>query len=212
MDLMHAQFNNGHLSLDEIKTVLASDFGQAWPTLQKKFVQDEQGLYYQFRLDIQIKKKVSYSKGRTGNLEGGSHMGNGIGVLDLELKRKAFAEKVNAFTQYPEEMRKDFCDYWLESNDSGTKMLYETKKTFEINRRLSRWQKNNIAGFGKSGKSEFPAYWDKELYYKLQSSDIPKFERYKQHLRDIGFEPVKFLEGQHKGVLKGWFKKQEEAA
>src|SRR5688572_2070648 len=37
MDLLTAQFNNGPLSLDEIRTVLGSDFGQHWPTLQKKF-------------------------------------------------------------------------------------------------------------------------------------------------------------------------------
>lgn len=80
MDLLTAQFNNGHLSLDEIKTVLGSDFGQSWPALQKKFVPDENGLYYNKRLEFEILKKKNYSKSREENLgESSPHMGNGKG-------------------------------------------------------------------------------------------------------------------------------------
>lgn len=91
MDLLHAQFNNGHLSLDAIRVVLASDFGQAWPTLQKKFAQDEDGLYYNQRLDFQIKKKGAYNKSRDNNLkgDGDSHMGYGNGLgSDLDSGEK----------------------------------------------------------------------------------------------------------------------------
>lgn len=71
MDLLHAQFNSGHLSLDEIKTVLGSDFGQSWPTLQKKFVKDEStGLYYNSRLIFEAEKRKSYTSSRRQNLNG----------------------------------------------------------------------------------------------------------------------------------------------
>lgn len=79
MDLLHAQFNNGHISLDEIKTVLGSDFS-AWNTLQKKFATDEKGLFYNKRLEKEILKKKSYSKSRKKNLNGSSHMGDGNGI------------------------------------------------------------------------------------------------------------------------------------
>lgn len=80
MHVMGAQFNLGHLSLDTIKTVLGSDFGQHWPTLQKKFILDDKGLFYNKRLDFEIHKRKEYSKGREDNLSGGSsgHMGIGI--------------------------------------------------------------------------------------------------------------------------------------
>lgn len=61
MDILYAQSNSGNLSLDEIKTVLGSDFGQAWPTLQKKFKQDANGLYYNERLLFEKEKRKSFS-------------------------------------------------------------------------------------------------------------------------------------------------------
>lgn len=75
MDLLYAQFNTGHLSLDEIKTVLGSDFGSSWPALQKKFVKDDKGLYYNQRLLFETDKRKSYTKSRRQNLMG-DHMEN----------------------------------------------------------------------------------------------------------------------------------------
>lgn len=68
MDLLHAQFNNGRLSISEIKTVLGVDFGQAWPTLQKKFKQDEAGLFYNKRAEDEKLKREKFVKSRRNNL------------------------------------------------------------------------------------------------------------------------------------------------
>ena len=68
MDLLHAQFNNGNLSIEEIKTVLGSDFGSSWPTLQKKFKQDDKGLFFNERLATESIKRKSYTKSRKDNL------------------------------------------------------------------------------------------------------------------------------------------------
>lgn len=73
MDLLHAQFNNGRLSISEIKTVLGVDFGQAWPTLQKKFKQDEAGLFFNERAEIEKSKREKFVKSRRNNLKS-SHM------------------------------------------------------------------------------------------------------------------------------------------
>ena len=67
MDILVAQFNSGHLSLEEIKTVLGSDFGQAWPTLQKKFKKDGIGLFFNERLELEIIKRKEYSESRRKN-------------------------------------------------------------------------------------------------------------------------------------------------
>lgn len=65
IDLLLAQFNNGRLSIDQIKTVLGSDFGQSWPTIQKKFKYDEEtSLYYNERLEIEQTKRRSFTESR----------------------------------------------------------------------------------------------------------------------------------------------------
>jgi hypothetical protein len=74
MDLLYAQFNNGHLSLEEIKTVLGSDFGSSWPAIQKKFKTDDDGFYYNEKLEEGMKKRREYSESRRQNLKGKSDM------------------------------------------------------------------------------------------------------------------------------------------
>ena len=72
MDLLHAQFNNGFLSLEEIKICLGSDFGQAWPTLQKKFKQSPDGLFFNERLHEEKEKRKKFCNSRGKNREGKS--------------------------------------------------------------------------------------------------------------------------------------------
>lgn len=79
MDLLHAQFNSGHLTLEEIKTVLGSDFGQAWPTLQKKFTADDAGKYFNVRLDEEKEKRAAFTKSRRDNLHKTKHMKQHMG-------------------------------------------------------------------------------------------------------------------------------------
>lgn len=73
MDLLHAQFNNGRLSLEEIKICLGSDFGSSWPTLQKKFKQDEAGLFFNERAEQEKQKRQNFTDSRKNNLKK-SHM------------------------------------------------------------------------------------------------------------------------------------------
>ena len=40
-------------------------------------------------------------------------------------------------------MLRAFINYWSEMNKTKTKMLFELKQTFEINRRLITWSKNS---------------------------------------------------------------------
>ncbi len=62
MDILSAQFNSGPLSLEEIKTVLGSDFGPSWPTIQKKFKQSETGLFFNERMEAEKNKRKKHSE------------------------------------------------------------------------------------------------------------------------------------------------------
>lgn len=69
IDLLSSQFNSGRLSLAEIKTVLGADFGQSWPTLQKKFRKDENDLYYNERMEQEQEKRKRFTESRRRNLD-----------------------------------------------------------------------------------------------------------------------------------------------
>jgi len=70
MDLLHAQFNHGRLSLEEIKSVLGSDFGTAWPSLSKKFAVDETGKYFNVRCEQEKNRRAEYVKSRSNGKAG----------------------------------------------------------------------------------------------------------------------------------------------
>jgi len=67
IDLLHAQFNNGPLSLDEVKAVLGGDFGQSWPTLQRKFSVNPEGLFFNERLELEKTKRKDFTESRRKN-------------------------------------------------------------------------------------------------------------------------------------------------
>jgi len=66
MDLLSAQFHSGPLSLDNVKTVLGSDFQAAWPVISKKFA-EENGLFFNERLEAERQKRIAYSESRSSN-------------------------------------------------------------------------------------------------------------------------------------------------
>src|SRR6218665_2111253 len=64
MDLLCAQFNNGALSLEEVKIILGSDYGHMWNVLSKKFSgRTPDGKFFNERLHCeQLKRKEKSQK------------------------------------------------------------------------------------------------------------------------------------------------------
>ena len=71
-DLLMAQFNNGHLSLVEIKTILGKeDFENMWDgKLRRKFKLDNKGLFYNQKLEDERTKRVEFTESRRKNRQG----------------------------------------------------------------------------------------------------------------------------------------------
>ena len=69
----------------------------------------------------------------------------------LELREEKFKDSVYKFDTYSKDMLTEFIDYWTEPNKSGSKMKFESEKTWSLSRRLKRWSKN---GFGKKTEPE----------------------------------------------------------
>ena len=71
-----------------------------------------------------------------------------------EIREKQFMEKCKALqskNDFDNIMLMNFVDYWTESNESGKLMKFEMQKTFDINRRMSRWKNND---FNKANKKK----------------------------------------------------------
>jgi len=68
---------------------------------------------------------------------------------EIKKRKEAFYDECAKFVdKYPPDMLRKFFDYWTEHNKSGTKMRFESEKTWELSKRLSRWA-NNQNGYGK---------------------------------------------------------------
>lgn len=69
MDLLMVQFNNGHMSLQDIETVLGVDFQTMWESkLKAKFLQDEKGLFFNQKLENEVNKRKNFTDSRKKNL------------------------------------------------------------------------------------------------------------------------------------------------
>ena len=62
---------------------------------------------------------------------------------EQKFTNKVCAEGVKITPMVDPKIINEFCDYWTESNMSGTKMKFEMQKTFDINRRLKKWIQNS---------------------------------------------------------------------
>ena len=76
---------------------------------------------------------------------------------NILIREQKFLDQVSLL-DYDNSIKKSFTDYWTEPNKSNTKMKFEMQSTFDINRRLARWKKNdksenceNFSGNSRSG-------------------------------------------------------------
>ena len=65
--LLLFQFSQGHLPLGRIKRKLNSDFDKLWPILSSKFIEDDNGNYYNERLQEEQIKRMKFCESRRVN-------------------------------------------------------------------------------------------------------------------------------------------------
>lgn len=66
-------------------------------------------------------------------------------------RKKTLAERLEDFrkdvyslsNEWEASLLDEFFNYWSEANPGGTKMRFEMEKTWDLSRRLARWDKNN---------------------------------------------------------------------
>ena len=65
MDLLMLQFNRGHMNTHMIQHTI----GHLWEQVKCKFIQDDEGLWYNVRLDIEKEKRKTFTESRRNNIK-----------------------------------------------------------------------------------------------------------------------------------------------
>ena len=99
MELLMLQFNRGHMTSHMVGQVI----GQVWDKVRIKFRQDEEGLWYNERLDAEKEKRKAFTNSRKNNISGKnqyskkghmtSHMVNGNINVNTSINGKKIDEK-----------------------------------------------------------------------------------------------------------------------
>lgn len=65
-------------------------------------------------------------------------------ITSLEIIKNNFGLEIKKFVDnpYPREMLLDFFEYWVEPNQLKTKLKFQLQKTWDLERRLKTWNKN----------------------------------------------------------------------
>jgi len=143
MELLILQFNRGHMT----SQMIGHTIGQIWEDIKDKFKQDENGLWYNERLDHEKNKRSTYSDSRRNNPKGknqytddqknrghkGGHMTNNIENENENIikgKEKGMGKERDK-TEIP------FSDFWnLYDKKVGDKAKCERKwKNFKAHER-----------------------------------------------------------------------------
>jgi hypothetical protein len=154
MELLMMQFNRGHMTGHMVGQIV----GSIWEKIQNKFKIDENGLYYNERLEEEQQKRKAFTDSRKNNIlginqhtkkeekKGGhmtGHMENENNINIIKKRKEKFIEDLKPFLElYKKEMINSFYSYWSELNKSETKMRFELQKTWELKKRLVTWAKN----------------------------------------------------------------------
>lgn len=85
--------------------------------------------------------------------------------ITLEMRKQAFLGGCKEVTdlepaRLPPEMRKEFVAYWVEPNQTGTKMRFEAEKFFDFGRRMDTWKSNNEKRNGFVPADQEPKAWN----------------------------------------------------
>lgn len=104
---------------------------------------------------IAINRKTSLSDNNIANIAvKGTVTGTGNvtdTVKDIKYREAEFKNSLHPFLKiYGSDLLNEFYLYWTEKKPKGRKMLFEMQKTFDVSRRLQRWDKNNFKGKEKN--------------------------------------------------------------
>lgn len=91
IELLMLQFNRGHMD----SHMIGHCVGQIWQRINSKFKQDENGLWYNERLDIEKSKRKAFSESRRNNIKGKNQHTLGHMTKHMENENENINEVIN---------------------------------------------------------------------------------------------------------------------
>ncbi len=134
------QHQHGHLTMKEIMSILKTKDED----ILSKFIEDERGLFYNERLEIESEKRKKYVKSRQNNLLGASHMDTHMEDVnvnrDKDINTNAKSKKFIKPT--PQEMQEYFesIDYKIDGIGQKCWDSYESKGWMIGKCPMKNWQ------------------------------------------------------------------------
>jgi uncharacterized protein YdaU (DUF1376 family) len=109
IELLMLQFNRGHMD----SHMIAHCIGQLWLRIKSKFIQDENGLWYNERLDIEKTKRKAFSESRRNNIKGKNQHTKAHMTTHMENENEDINEDINRNKNKTEILDAKFEDWWL---------------------------------------------------------------------------------------------------
>lgn len=166
IDLLMSQFNDGPLSLEDVKTVLGIDFESHWQSkLKAKFQVDDEGRFFNKKLADEVYRRKNWTESR--RLNRNSHMKQHMSPHmetgnETETKALIKAEKAVVFNfeeiwdKYPNKDGKKAAEKYFHAS-------VRTQEDFDsINQALANYIKSErvLKGFIKNGSTWFNNWKD----------------------------------------------------
>jgi uncharacterized protein YdaU (DUF1376 family) len=202
MDILMAQFNNGHMSEKQIKIVLGKDDEHLWEeVLKSKFVQDEAGNYYNQKLDNEINKRRKFTQSRKDNLQNAknkdnhmdSHMDKHMeneneNVIVIDIKKGGVGEKID----FIDRIVHSFKEQYENVNNIDYIILNKGKEREAAGKLLSQYKKRHPEADSEQTLTALESYFAacvriKDGWYRDNMSlpiIISKFNAINKILRD----------------------------
>ena len=180
IDLLVAQFNNGPLSLEMVKTVLGQDQA-TWTILSSKFKQDSQGNFFNERLATEIEKRKEFIGSRKQNGKKGGRPPSKASEKPSGLHTVSLPEDINEdeIVKYTIEICLEISfkdERWVRANKTDR---FELERFNEYMERLGQYTMNPL---------EYKRYFAK---LKGKYPDMLKTELTMDQLRQLAKEQDK---------------------
>jgi hypothetical protein len=73
-----------------------------------------------------------------------------MGVSSVEDRKEAFRVLVMATPRFPDDIKAEFFEYWTELSQRSVKMRFEKEKSWELEKRMTRFWMNKVTNFGRN--------------------------------------------------------------
>ncbi|MGD1008471.1 MAG: hypothetical protein ABR980_14715 [Ignavibacteriaceae bacterium] len=142
IDLLMAQFNGGHLTGQDIAQLLGQDYNIIWDdNFKSKFKIDDNGLFYNGRLEIEQIKRKKFVDSRYNNLEGTNQHSHKRGRLTSLMENENVNEDI-IINKVKERKKIDIPELGEFLAYAKTIEIYRPEYDFQIKAKYEAWKEN----------------------------------------------------------------------